>query len=126
MRKILFNRHNLILIIAISILIFLNMIFVKDILTKEYQTAIILSNIGFSIFLISVISISRIFFIPFFIIMLFIGSLLSYFQIFFGINFNESVLESTLNTDYDEAITFVDYKLILLQYPNVLNLLYLE
>ena len=113
MRKILFNRHNLILIIAISILIFLNMIFVKDILTKEYQTAIILSNIGFSIFLISVISISRIFFIPFFIIMLFIGSLLSYFQIFFGINFNESVLESTLNTDYDEAITFVDYKLIL-------------
>ena len=45
--------------------------------------------------------------------MLFIGSLLSYFQIFFGINFNESVLESTLNTDYDEAITFVDYKLIL-------------
>ena len=45
--------------------------------------------------------------------MLFIGTLLSYFQFFFGINFNESVLESTLNTDYNEATTFINYKLIL-------------
>lgn len=113
MKKVLFSKHNLVLVMAIAILIFLNMIFIKDILTEKYQIAIILSNIGFSIFFISIISISRIFFIPFFIIMLFIGSLLSYFQIFFGINFNESVLESTLNTDYDEVTTFINYKLIL-------------
>ena len=113
MKKLFFNRHNLVLFVAIAILIYLNTIFVKDVITEEYKFAIILSNIGFSFFFITVISVNNIFFIVFFSIMLLIGGLLSYFQIFFGISFNESVLESALNTNFNEVSTFISYKIIL-------------
>ena len=112
MKKILINQHNLILLFAILLLISLNAIFIHSVLTPDYKTSIILSSIGFSIFLVSVTSISRIFFIPFFITILFFGSILAYFKFFFGINFSESILESTLNTNYEEASTFINYELV--------------
>ena len=112
MKKILINQHNLILLFAILLLISLNAIFIHGVLTPDYKTSIILSSIGFSIFLVSATSISRIFFISFFITILFFGSILAYFKFFFGINFSESILESTLNTNYEEASTFINYELI--------------
>ena len=112
MKKLLINKHNFILLFAILLLISLNTIFIQDALTSGYKASIILSNIGFSIFFVSVISINRIFFTIFFIIVLFFGNLLAYFKVFFGIDFNESLLESTLNTNYQEASTFIDYEVI--------------
>ena len=112
MKKLLINKHNLILLFAVLLLILLNAIFIQDALISGYKASVILSSIGFSIFFISVISINRIFFTIFFIIVLFFGNILAYFKVFFGIDFNESVLESTLNTNYEEASTFIHYEII--------------
>ena len=113
MQKLLANKYNLLLVFAILLLISLNIIFVQGSLTPEYKFPIILSSIGFSIFFVAVISVNRIFFTSFFIIVLFFGTLLAYFKFFFGIDFNESVLESIFNTDHEEASTFINYELLL-------------
>jgi glucan phosphoethanolaminetransferase (alkaline phosphatase superfamily) len=112
MKKLIFNKYSAIILCASSLLILFNIIFIKDLLIPNYKMAIIMSSIGFSIFVISITFVNRIFFIPFFIILIFFGSILTYFKIFFGIRFNESLLECTLNTNYDEASTFLGYKLI--------------
>ncbi|MFQ3306892.1 MAG: lipid A ethanolaminephosphotransferase [Candidatus Midichloriaceae bacterium] len=112
MKKLIFNKYSAIILCASSLLILFNIIFIKDLLIPNYKMAIIMSSIGFSIFVISITFVNRIFFIPFFIILIFFGSILTYFKIFFGIRFNESLLECTLNTNYDEASTFLSYKLI--------------
>jgi glucan phosphoethanolaminetransferase (alkaline phosphatase superfamily) len=51
-------------------------------------------------------------FVPFFILVAFLGSILSYFKIFLGINFNESLLESVFNTNFEEASSVISYKLV--------------
>ena len=116
MKKLLVGKYNQTLFLSSLFLILLNCIFTKHILLSDnvlsYKVFVVLANIGFSIIFVYVTSLMWWLFVPFFILVAFLGSILSYFKIFLGINFNESLLESVFNTNFEEASSVISYKLI--------------
>ena len=116
MKKLLFNKHNLVLLSIIIYFSFLNILFTKEIFEVNssfaYRFFVCTTNIGFSLIFIAFISINRWLLIALLIPMLFIGSLLSYFKLYLGINFNEALIESTLNTHFDEILSIINFRLI--------------
>jgi lipid A ethanolaminephosphotransferase len=117
MKSTILSKHTLVMLLSALLLILVNILFTKGILasdnTLSYKTFVVLANIGFCIFFVMLIAMFRHFFIPLFILTTFFGSILSYFKVFLGININESLIESVLNTNFEEAATLVSYKLLL-------------
>jgi glucan phosphoethanolaminetransferase (alkaline phosphatase superfamily) len=116
MKKLLFNKHNLVFLSIIIYFSFLNVLFTKEILEVNssfaYRFFVCTTNIGFSLIFTAFISINRWLLISLLIPMLFIGGLLSYFKLYLGINFNEALIESTLNTHSDEILSVINFRLI--------------
>ncbi|MFQ3307590.1 MAG: glucan phosphoethanolaminetransferase (alkaline phosphatase superfamily) [Candidatus Midichloriaceae bacterium] len=111
------NKYLHFLLGATCLIVLINLIFTWGRLISDdpmtYKLMIITINIGFSFILISLFSIYRFFFIPFYIIFLFFGALLGYFNFIFGIKLNVYLLECTFNTNFEEASTFFDFNLVL-------------
>ena len=106
-------QYSVVTLFAVSIIILLNIIFTQDIVIENSKLLIILSNVGFSIFIVSIITMSRLLFIYLFSAILLAGSILSYFKFFFNININESLVFNIISTNKSEISSFIEYRLIL-------------
>ncbi len=99
------------------LLFLLNLIFLKNRLFIDGAWSFKIFNVccalGISLFFTSIVSFSRSFYIITFFIALMIGSVLSYYKMFYGVGFNEAILESVLHTDLAEVLSVMNFKILL-------------